>query len=184
MDENGAMSAAKYFIAIVLPEPLLVQVEDIKQALFREYGLKGALRSPAHITLHRPFQWKEEKQNVLIEKLKQFVIQDAFYVQLQNFGFFEPRVVYVDVLKNENLFGLHSGLVKHVKRELNLLNEAEDLRGFYPHVTVAFRDLKKPLFYHLKERYTNEKLEGEFEFKSFSLLKLHDKWEVLQNFHI
>jgi 2'-5' RNA ligase len=178
------MPAAKYFIAIVLPEPSQGIIEDIKQNLSKQYGLKGALRSPAHITLHRPFEWKEEKEVNLINTLKLFNAGQAFDIQLHNFGFFVPRVIYVDVLQNEELRKMHTHLLRFAKMELHLFNEAEDMRGFYPHVTVAFRDLKKPLFYLLKEKFLGETLDEKFLCNSFSLLKLQDKWEVLHNFPI
>jgi len=178
------MPTAKYFIAIVLPEPGQGIIEDLKQNLFKQYSLKGALRSPAHITLHRPFEWKEERENRLIDTLKQFQAGPEFEIKLQNFGFFEPRVIYADVLENKNLRQLHDKLVKFAKKELHLFNEAEDLRGFHPHVTVAFRDLKKPLFYTLRERFSKENLQEKFKCNSFNLLKLRDKWEVAHTFDI
>jgi 2'-5' RNA ligase len=178
------MPRAKYFIAIVLPEPSLGIIESIKYDLFKQYGLKGALRSPAHITLHRPFEWKEEKEMNLIDAFKRFNPGPAFNIQLHNFGFFEPRVIYADVLKNEDLQHIHARLVRFAKKELQLFNEAEDQRGFYPHVTVAFRDLKKPLFYVLREKFLQETLDEKYLCNSFSLLKLQDKWEVLHNFPI
>lgn len=178
------MPTAKYFIAIVLPEPGQGIIEDLKQGLFKQYNLKGALRSPAHITMHRPFEWKEEWENRLVEALRQFQAGPEFEINLQNFGFFEPRVIYVDVLENKDLRQLHENLVKFAKKELHLFNEAEDLRGFHPHVTVAFRDLKKPLFYELKERFLHENFREKFKCNSFNLLKLRDKWEVVHTFDI
>lgn len=176
------MSLNKYFIAIVLPEPLLSKIEAIKQDLFQQHGLKGALRCPSHITLHRPFVWKGEKENLLIEKLKTFKFKDKFEVELQHFAFFEPRVIYVDVLPNETLNQLHKHLSSFSKKELKLFNESDDLRGFHPHVTVAFRDLKKPKFYELQADFIQKKLEARFNYVDFSLLKLEGKWEVLHSF--
>jgi len=178
------MIKAKYFIAIVLPEPQLAIVEAIKEHLLEQYGLKGALRSPAHITLHRPFEWKEEREGQLIEKLSEFKFLEQIPIRLYNFGFFEPRVIFIDVLANPSLNLLHHQLLRFSKNELRLFNEAEDLRGFYPHVTIAFRDLKKPVFYQLQQKYSELKFDQSFQCKAFSLLKLDKKWEVLQNFNI
>lgn len=176
------MTAKKYFIAIVVPEPLFSEIEAVKQHLLTQYGLKGALRSPAHITLHRPFEWKAEKENLLIEKLSEFRCPPAFDIQLKNFAFFEPRVIYADVLKNEPLYQLHQALSGFAKRELRLFNEAEDLRGFHPHVTVAFRDLKKPLFHKLKPSFEAKKIGGTFLCSGFSLLRLEKTWEEIRFF--
>ncbi|MBA2610909.1 MAG: 2'-5' RNA ligase family protein [Bacteroidetes bacterium] len=176
------MTVKKYFLAIVIPPPLFEKVEAVKQKLFEQNSLKGALRSPAHITLHRPFEWKEEKENELIETLSAFNFTPTFNVELNNFSFFEPRVIYVDVVPNNDLLNLYNALKLHAKKELKLFNEVNDMRGYHPHVTVAFRDLKKPMFYELKTCFENEKLTGIFAINNFSLLKLEKKWEVLKTF--
>ena len=132
----------KYFIAIVPPEPLLSSIREIKQAVFDDYGTKGALRSPAHITLHMPFSWEEEKEEKLIAELSDFRDQAAFKIRLKDYGCFEPRVVFINVPQNASLAALQQSLVKHVKQRLQLFNQSDDMRGFHPHVTVAFRDIK------------------------------------------
>jgi len=169
----------KYFIAIVLPTAILNEVEEIKNKLYRDYNLKGALRSPAHITLHRPFEWKEEKESILTETLQKFVFKPEFTIELKNYNFFEPRVIFIDVLKSEILQDLHKQLTLFAKKELKLVNEANDLRGFYPHITVAFRDLKRPLFYELKHQFGALKFDSFFNYNGFSILKFNKKWEEL-----
>src|SRR6218665_3901749 len=177
------MGVKKYFIAIVIPPPLFEQTEALKEELMRLYGLKGALRSPAHITLHRPFEWKEEKEEELIARLREFRFKESFRITLQDFAFFEPRVIYVDVKQNDILFELHGQLKRFAATRLGLLNEVNDLRGFHPHVTIAFRDLKKPRFYELKPEFEKRQLQGSFEYTGFSLLKLEKKWEEYDTFH-
>lgn len=174
----------KYFIAIVLKEDLFEKAELLKRELFEEYGLQGALRSPAHITLHRPFEWKEEKENVLTETLGKFEFSKPFTIELNNFNCFKPRVIYIDLIKNETLYQLHSQLVLFAQKNLGLLNEAEDMRGFHPHITVAFRDLKKPLFYLLWEKFKGRNFRGSLQVAEISLLKLEDKWKILKSFSI
>lgn len=176
------MTLKKYFIALVLPEPLFTEIEAEKRLLFEKHGLKGALRSPAHITLHRPFEWKEEKENILIQKLQDFTFEKPFHLELKNYANFEPRVIYADVLPNETLYELHKELTSYAKKELKLFNESDDLRGFHPHVTVAFRDLKKAKFYELIEEFKTKTITGTFEYQGFSLLKLEKRWEVFQKF--
>jgi 2'-5' RNA ligase len=177
------MNVKKYFLAVVIQQPLFDEIEHVKQQLFIEHGLKGALRSPAHITLHRPFEWKEQKESILVEKLTTFKFQKNITIELNDFSFFEPRVVFVDVKPNTEILQLHDSLKNFAKKELRLLNEAHDMRGFHPHVTVAFRDLKKPLFYELETQFKSKKLTGSFNCNSFCLLKLEKNWEVLETFN-
>lgn len=172
----------KYFIAIVTPEPVLASIETIKHQLFDQHNLKGALRSPAHITLHRPFEWIEEKEDQLIKTLEQFKFDKAFDIELSGFDFFAPRVIYINVIVEALLFDLHTALKKHAGKELKLLNEINDLRGFHPHITIAFRDLKKPLFYALEKEFSDKAFDGSFRYEGLSLLKLEERWEELRFF--
>lgn len=174
----------KYFIAIIPPQKILATVELIKQELFDKYNLRGALRAPAHVTLHRPFEWNEEKENVLITALAEFSFNGAFSIELKNYNCFQPRVIYIDVVKSEALNDLHLKLRGYSRRNLNLLNEDQDTRGFVPHMTVASRDLKKQMFYKLWESFQNMEFDEKFEFSGFSLLKLDKKWEILRDFSI
>lgn len=176
------MGVKKYFIAVLVPEPLQARLSAIKHDLFARYGLKGALRSPAHITLHRPFEWKLQKEAALISKLQSFQCPAPFSVHILNFGFFEPRVIYAAVEPNAELDVLHQRLCGFAKRELQLFNEVDDLRGFHPHITLAFRDLKKPLFYELQPQFNHMQLEAAFLCEGFSLLRLEDTWEEIVRF--
>jgi 2'-5' RNA ligase len=165
-----------------LPEPVLQQVELIKKELFQTYGLKGALRSPSHITLHRPFEWREEKELQLIDTLSKFETGNPFTLHLNNFNCFAPRVIYVDVLKKAELQDLHLRLKYFVQKHLRLLNEVNDLRGFHPHVTVAFRDLRKKSFEEVWQLFKAREFSADIEVNGFSLLKLENTWEELRQF--
>ena len=161
---------SKYFLAIVPNEPVFSLIEGIKKECSVNYNSKGALRSPAHITLHMPFEWKENKETLLIETLGQFK-HPAVQIELNNYNCFEPRVLFIDVKKNESLNQLQQQLVFHVKKKLQLFNQYEDKRGFHPHITIAFRDLKKELFYRAWNELREKKFECEFTCTSFFLLK-------------
>lgn len=172
----------KYFIAIVIPEPLRSEIEAIKLELKERFGLKGALRSPSHITLHRPFEWKQKKEAELISSLQAFARPAAFSLQVNGFGFFEPRVIFAALEASVELDEFHNRLTGYAKRELGLLNEAGDLRGFHPHITVAFRDLRKPLFYELQKEFAERPIHGSFVCRGFSLLRLEEIWQEIEQF--
>jgi 2'-5' RNA ligase len=173
----------KYFIAIVPPEPLLSEIQDIKKSIADTYKSKGALRSPGHITLHMPFSFDEDKEEKLFDCLQSFQFSHLFSVSLKDFDCFEPRVVFINVDANALLDELQKNLVQHIKKNLQIFNQSDDMRGFHPHVTVAFRDLKKPVFYKLWEAYRHKNFEREFEYTSFSVLKhVNDEWVVVKQF--
>jgi 2'-5' RNA ligase len=102
----------KYFIAIVPPEPLLSDIQNIKQSISDNYQSKGALRSPGHITLHMPFSFDESKENKLIECLSDFKFKTQFPISLNNYDCFEPRVIFINVQEQTELFDLQKQLVK------------------------------------------------------------------------
>jgi 2'-5' RNA ligase len=179
------MPVQKYFIAIVIPEPFHLDVMAFKQLIAAKYNSKAALCSPAHITLHMPFEWKEEKENILIETLQQFSFKEDFMIELQDFSCFAPRVIFVDVIKNELLNKLQNDLVIYMKRNLCLFNQADDMRGFYPHVTIAFRDLKKQLFYEAFTHFKTQSYNASFKATSFCLLKHTGiEWQSFKEFSI
>ncbi len=173
----------KYFIAIVPPEPLLSEIQAIKRHIFESHKTKGALRSPGHITLHMPFSWEEEKEEKLISTLQVFQFNDPLTVSLSGYSCFEPRVVFINVVEEKILFELQKKLVQHTKSKLQLFNQSESMRGFHPHITVAFRDLKKQQFYKVWEEYKSSSFEASFICDSVCLLKqIGERWEVYRTF--
>ncbi len=173
----------KYFIAIVPPEPILSNIAAIKTELFENYGSKGALRSPAHITLHMPFSWDDEKEEKLVSNLEAFQFNQKVEIELKNYDCFEPRVIFISTSENEQLKALQKNLVQHCKKYLQLFNQADDMRGFHPHVTVAFRDLKKPVFYKIWEVYKDKNFNAQFISRHICLMKnINDKWQVYKTF--
>lgn len=178
------MDVDKYFLAIVLPEPYQSRVMALKQYVKDHFNSKAALRSPAHITLHMPFEWKKKKEDILLQSLEKFRSIAPFRAELRNFSCFEPRVVYVEVVKNTKIEALQTKLVAHVKQNLGLMNEAENMRGFHPHVTIAFRDLNREKFNLAWAHFKEQKFEAAFKVNSFHLLKhCPGKWEVYREFN-
>ena len=66
------------------------------------------------------------------------------------------------------------------RKELKLNNANYKNRPFHPHVTIGFRDLKKPMFYAAKKEFERREVSFEFQVKETSLLK-HDgkKWSTV-----
>lgn len=173
-----------YFIALVLPEEGAQQVTAIKEYFRDHFGSKAALRSPPHITLHMPFSWPDKKLDQLQRFLKAFARgQDPISLTLHNFKAFPPRVIYIDVLPHPQLSRLQEALIAEAKSELKLFNANYKDRPFVPHVTVAFRDLKKRDFYRTWETFAHQEFHYQFLAKNASLLK-HDgqAWEVVNNY--
>ncbi|MEM6735154.1 MAG: 2'-5' RNA ligase family protein [Bacteroidota bacterium] len=170
-----------YFIAIVPPKDIQLEITLLKQEIAKKYGSKHALKSPPHITLHMPFKWKDKKLDQLGNAVKDMNTQLVpFRLVLKDFNYFEPRVVYINVVKNLTLEELQKKILDECRKKLKLNNANYKNQPFRPHVTIAFRDLKKQMFYRAKEEFEKRAYSGKFGVKRIELLK-HDgkKWNVL-----
>jgi 2'-5' RNA ligase len=177
MVSDKKKSEHQYFIAIVPPEPVYSQAAQFKQYFKDYYSSKASLNSPPHITLHMPFRWKAAKEEQLIGALEKFAgAQRAFQITLNNFSCFEPRIIFIDVLKSDALDDLQKQLKRFCKQELNLFNADYKELAFHPHITLAFRDLKKAEFYKAWDEFKDKKVEATFRVDSIVLLK-HDEKE-------
>jgi len=174
-----------YFIALIPPSPVYEVASGIKEYFHEKYHSKGSLNSPPHITLHMPFEWKEKKEEKLVTALQSFSAgKNSFAITLHNFACFAPRVIYIDVVASEELKQLHEMLHRFCKTELNLFNARYRDMPFHPHLTVAFRDLKKENFTNAWNEFKDKPLHEEFEVNKITLLKHNGKlWAPLRDFN-
>lgn len=172
-------------MAIVPDEPLRSELTNLKEWMYEEFGTKAALRSPPHITLHMPFKWKLPKEKVLVESLEALAGQlKAFEVKLHNYACFEPRVIYIDVVESEYLSHAKEQ-VMDASRKVWKLDLPRDMRGFHPHITIGFRDLKKPQFYKAWEAVKAKSFEASFITNTLTLLKHNGKhWDEFKKFKL
>ncbi len=175
---------ALYFIAIIPPSPIFEEATALKNYFKDKYKSKASLNSPPHITLHMPFEWKAEKEDGLLETFQQFAPEvNAFNLTLSGFGSFPPRVIFIDVAKNEALEAMHKKLHTHCKKELNVFNANYKDKAFHPHLTLAFRDLKKPMFAKAWDEFEHKEFSSGFAVDRFALLKHNGKvWETFNEF--
>lgn len=138
------MSKAKFFVALIPPEPLAGEIMAWKEEFNARFNSKAALRSPAHLTLHMPFEWPEKRNQELLSVFGQTAKATApFQIQLKGFGAFPPRVIYVAVTPSQELSTFQQAVNEQARKQLYLLHPTHNDRGFHPHLTVAFRDLRK-----------------------------------------
>ena len=174
----------QYFIALVPPSPVYDDALKLKNYFRDQYNSKASLNSPPHITLHMPFRWKATKENDLIDSLKEFCLRrQCFKLELLNFGAFSPRVIFIDVLANNELTQLNKDLQRFCRRDLNLFNASYKDLPFHPHLTLAFSDLKKPMFLKAWEEFQERKFSASFSVDKLVLLKHNGKvWDVFREF--
>lgn len=169
----------QYFLAIIPPSPVYEEALELKNYFKTRYNSKASLNSPPHITLHMPFRWREDKESELIDTLNEFESGlRPFDLQLLNFNSFPPRVIFIDVVANEHLNSLQKKLLRFCKKELNLFNADYKDQPFHPHLTLAFRDLKKSIFTEAWEEFGAKTFSAAFRIEEFTLLKHNGKvWQ-------
>jgi|SRR5687767_3630331 len=169
-----------YFVAFVAPEEINQQVLKWKNFFKEKYGCTVALKSPAHITLIPPFWMNEETEDELINSINVFSVgKNKFEVSLKDFAAFKPKVIFIDVLKNETLNEFRDSFVDFIYKQNKYPVKKED-RPFHPHVTLATRDLYKKAFNEAWEIFSVKKYEASWLVKGISLLRHNKKnWDVI-----
>ncbi|MCP4438908.1 MAG: 2'-5' RNA ligase family protein [Aureispira sp.] len=167
-----------YFIGIIPPEPIFGEIESLKQELFEQYQTKVALKSPAHITIYRPFQLNKEQELSLDSALSNFFgNSQPFDITLTGYGCFEPRVLFVQPSSPPELIALHEKLIQELKKSFALDSYQNENRAFHPHITIANRDIQ-PVFYKAWKEIEEQSYDRNFEANSATLLRHNGKnWD-------
>lgn len=173
-----------YFLAFIPPQPVYEDALKLKMYFKEKYKSKAALNSPPHITLHMPFRWKEAKEDELVNKFQSLVkVFDPVKLCLDNFEAFEPRVIFLNVVKSEMLENIQKRIHWFCKTELNLFNANYKEHPYHPHLTLAFRDLKKSAFKEAWAEFKTKEYKAEFMADKIALLRHDGKvWNVHKEF--
>ncbi|MBT8191301.1 MAG: 2'-5' RNA ligase family protein [Bacteroidia bacterium] len=172
-----------YFIAIVPGEPVFSEILAFKTEFKDRFNSTAALRSPPHITLHMPFKWNQDKEDELIKPLCTLAgEQQSFKLSLHDFGAFPPRVIFVQVNENTELNKLQQVVQNIAKTKWHIHTPGSGTqRPFRPHMTIAFRDLKKSAFHGAWVEFKERRYVNTFEVKDLCLLKHNGKsWDVME----
>ena len=172
-----------YFIAVVLPLDIRKEVYNFKKIIAERYFAGHAFKCPAHITLHMPFKWNSMQEGELYRLLIDITTgMRSFELVLQNFGSFEPRVIYVNVVENNLLRMLRDQVLREMRKR-HVYNGGYRNEGFQPHITIAFRNLRKPNFLDAWDTFKYRKYERSFFVNEITLLKYQsNNWNQTRNF--
>jgi len=167
-----------YFIAIVLPAKLNEEVLQYKRTMLERFNCKVGLKSPAHITIIPPYWMEKEKEQSLIVDINNLsTTVHSFPITTKDFSAFKPRTIFIDVNRNEKL--------QEVKKRADELFSASypiklESRPFYPHITIATRDLYKKAFSEAWTIFEHKKFEEEWVADGLSVLRHNKKnWDVI-----
>jgi len=172
-----------YFIALIPGKELRDRVRVVKERMKADYNAGHALKSPAHITLQMPFKRNSRDESAISEALEKFASEETpFFVRLDGFGCFAPRVIFIRIEDPDPVKSIHGRLKGILADELGF-PVSEIMNDVQPHITVATRDLTKEAFWEAWPEFQNEEFRGTFEVNSLFLLKHNGKnWDILKEF--
>lgn len=166
------------FLAIVPEEDIQAEVTAFKEYAREHFESGHALKSPPHITLIPPFRWPPGRLPALKKALEAFAAgYSSFELALDGFDCFRPRVIFVDVRENEDLRRLQADLERELKNGLELTSPRN--HGFHPHMTIAFKDLRRSVFPRAWAHFSQRDYQRAFEAGGFHLLRHNGRrWEL------
>ena len=162
----------KWFFAILPPHSISAEIIAFQEELKEQYGFEHALKTPPHLTIIPPFQSE-------FHPLEQFCKQleserfDPFVIQLDGFEAFPPRVIFVDVARNE-LLNQFAKQVKAIFVSAKLVPNKGEKHAFAPHITLANRDLTNKTFKLIFPAFKPRAYQASFEVKSLYLLSFEE----------
>lgn len=137
-----------HFIGLPVPVELEELVADCRDYMNATYGCKSGYGTPPHITLIAPFKlpdnsdWSELAVfNLAADCMEECRTQKIipFKAKVEGFGAFADRTLFAHVCDDENWQKIHSVFAKGFGRIPGAIKKPE--RKFYPHLSVANRDI-------------------------------------------
>lgn len=159
------------------------EIRAIKEEFSRNFSSSHALKSPAHVTLQMPFKKLPDNEPLMMKVLKEFSAgEKPFTVELDGFGAFAPRVLFIKIKEHQAVAGLHSRLRNVLLTKMEF-PQGEIMNEVHPHITLATRDLSRDSFGKAWTLFENRKFTGSFTVSSLFLLKHNGRnWEILREF--
>ena len=172
-----------YFIALIPHITLREEIRAVKERMKADYNAGHALKSPAHITLQIPFKRSSTEEGRMTEALRRFAATEKpFTVDLNGYGAFPPRVIFIKIVDPGPVQGVHSRLKKVLLEEL-YFGQDEVMKSVQPHITIATRDLTKAAFSEAWAEFEHEEFSASFEAGSIFLLKHNGRsWDIMEEF--
>ena len=166
-----------YFVALLPDETIQHEVTDFKRQALERFGSGHALKSPPHITLVPPFQCPPHLQAALPVALAEAAAQlTPFPVYLRHFDHFGQRVIFVNVQPDSALLACQRAVANQFHQSAEV---QPDSRPFHPHMTVAFKDLKRSLFADAWRYFSGLSYERQFAAGALTLLRhTGQRWEI------
>lgn len=163
---------------ILLPDELHNFVRELELKLFLKFNLKKGLKQSPHITFKGPFSVDEFEpyKNYFDELAKEIT---PFEITINGISNFNSEVVFLDILENPDLTGLHNKVLFELQNKFGIQGGEYEGDNVKFHATLAYGDLSDDIFNDVKQTLLKLKPSFTFTFKSIGLFyKVDDSWII------
>ena len=162
-----------FLVCIIPPQTVVDDIDEIRENISAEYNVFESLKRPAHITLYNPVKISNEQEKKFFKALEDVSYLKTFEQVLKNFKSFPPHTVYINVEQNDGIMQLQAQ-IKTALSPLALI-PTKEVGKFTPHLTIAFKDVKLPVYNLIMDAYRDKKFKRTFNVTGFSIYKHIDK---------
>ena len=172
---------AIYFIAIVPPEPLYSEIQEIKEEVGRTYKTKEALRRPPHATLIPPFNAPTSVEPDLVTFMETYGnSQKPFDIFIDGFGEFHQGTIFIKPNESPELMKMQKELAKAFNKVYSRGKSRGPSYGFHPHITIAYKDLTRPMFDAAWREYHDKIFRRRFTLDHIDLMRWDNGWKTIK----
>ena len=162
--------------AILLDDESHNFARKLELELCHNFGLCWGLKQSPHITIKASFVVDDlEPFFVYIDSLAKEV--SPFEIVLEGFGYFEPKVIFLDVKENPLLKNLHLRILNDLKAKFNIEPNEFEGENVKFHSTLSLEDVADDKFKEAKE-YLLKKYKPRFKFRAKTLGVFYDLGEA------
>ncbi|GGE42449.1 2'-5' RNA ligase [Pedobacter psychrotolerans] len=171
-----------FLVCLVPPVSIVEDIDAIRNYISEEFNVYESLKRPAHITLYNPVKITTlEMEERFFNTLAFATYQDSFMQVLSHFGSFPSHTFYLNVVQNPGIMNLQAQ-IKTALKPLKLLPQTDHFK-YTPHLTLAFKDVKPPVFEEIIKTFKDRKFKREFLVSGFSVYKhVNKRWQPYKEF--
>lgn len=170
-DRSGARNNLQHthFIGVSVPLDLEDLVNDCRDYMNATFGCKSGYGTPPHVTLVAPFSLNEQFSDADVCEAAANAFEECvqknvfpFTAKVSGFGSFAERTLFINVEDNPNWQNAHSIFTKTFGEEI-LFQTKKSGRKFFPHLTIANRDIPAGAMDSALKHFAELDLQTEFQ---------------------
>ena len=171
-----------FLVCLIPPVSIVEDIDTIRNYISETFNVYESLKRPAHITLYNPVKITSlEMEERFFNTLASATYQDSFMQVLSHFGSFPSHTFYLNVEQNTGIMNLQSE-IKTALKPLKLLPQTDNFK-YTPHLTLAFKDVKPPVFEEIVKTFKDRKFKRAFLVSGFSVYKhVNKRWQPYKEF--